>query len=259
MSGLGSEIRLELLNDYPRNLRQVLDMPEPVTPLANRYADGHVAVHVHLGIRRKGLNLESEKRCAVFEAAEWQELLGDDLAGASDETDRNSISGILQDGQRCVDDLVFVHVRETTKEGEVGVLRPVRSLIRLNALDDCPMPWGHAIEALRGLRAEVVGVVGDGERVVTPRLAAVEVHKLPDEVVKCGSGVVDDVSDDHAESERRLVFDYGVDDVVAAIRVEVGNREGDWLALVRKEGVNLPLQQIEMFVCPRELGSDAVK
>jgi hypothetical protein len=121
------------------------------------------------------------------------------------------------------------------------------------------MPWRNAVEALPDLRRPVVRMIGDRKGVAPTRGLPIDEYELPDQVVERRPDVVDGIAEDHTQSERRLLFDDGVDEVIAAIRIEIGDGERDRLTFRLKEHVYFPLKEVEMYVCPRELGSDAVK
>lgn len=215
-------VALELAEEDPRDLRQVLDMVEPGAALADRYASGNIAIHVHLGVWREGLDLEAQKFCTVLESAEGHELLYGNPPRSSNYPGGDSLTGIEEDGERCMDDLVLVDVGEMPQESQVGRFRPIRSVVRLHALNDCPMAGRHALEGDGSLSGEVVGVVDDREGISPPRRLSVGEHELPDQVIERGPDVVNHVSEDHPQPEGRIALDYRVDDVVTAFRVEIG-------------------------------------
>ncbi len=265
MSGLRGEVRLELSNKQSHDLRELLDgLPSGAT-FAERYVKGNSAIHLHLDTGVGWFGSGAHQWCAVLEAFPVSDLLLHDLGVALNHAETRAMrtrSRIADRGQRRMDDLVFVDIREVPEGGGDRILRPVPSFVRLRLLEDCPVFLGNAQE--RAFLGRFPGALGHrkGEGATSRSLLrslAVPEDQLPDKVVERRADVVDKIAENHPESGRRVFIHDAIDDMPAALRVEIPHRSSDWLDVTVKEAADLPLKELGVLVCPLDLRPDARK
>jgi hypothetical protein len=175
-------------------------------PLAKRYAEGKVEVHVHFAGRRVGRDREATYLCAVVKSTEVVGVVFN--APTPDRVVRTLKSGTYE-----VQVMVLVGDVQL-----VDVPKPlIPSWVRLQALDDClcsawelPDLRQPVFEGFRFHTDRECGVAGRG----VPRLA----HESPGNVVEGAPKRMDAVSDDGAPpAHRGLLCDLGPQDVQALL------------------------------------------
>jgi hypothetical protein len=163
--------------------------------LAKRYVEGKVNLHVHLSID-SGVPGESGDWCAVLYWPALQKVVPADLdlLGMAE-----GKASSRQMNLREVNKAVLIHYREflnAPKRFPLWVVLPCG--VWLQALNSCPCVLGHSADLASGLVLEFSVVFENGE--LRPRRGGLTIGKdqLPGEVVKSGSEIVKNITDDQS-------------------------------------------------------------
>jgi hypothetical protein len=154
-------------------------------------------------------------------------------------------------GERAV--LIDVHELTQTPEG-MSVGRHLPNVVRLQTLDDCLRLNGHPTESVaRNLPIVTIGRPANREHVFLNGGSVVNKHQLPDDMIKCGTKVMQALANDDAE----LRVGSGQDKIEVEdpffIRVALGSNA----ALVQAAFHHLPYR-CEMFFSPDDFLPNAV-
>lgn len=179
--------------------------------LPERYIEGRIAFHVHIGIRSHGADPDLYNVCAVFYPIESFDLLAL----------REFQMGLNARQDYWEQHPVLVELPEGVEQRQQ--LWAVPSLVRLAPLDErnrciadpieLPVPFvprlppgarRPRLESLAGLRAAY------GEGVFAVGFTAAEMHDLPNEVIKRRAKIVDDLSDDDRPASNRVWLPSGI-------------------------------------------------
>ena len=168
-------------------------------------------------------------------------------------------AGQVDSREAAVDDAVLVDVPETVEV--VQGLRPVRSVVRLRPLKDCPAvvrDVGHEL-----VPGELRGVPHEGERdlvgnVLLPQLLdrIRAARDQPDRVLQGGPQRVDEVADQDAEGQRDGLSDAETHHVVSRIRLELS---GDVIRLRLQKHLAAEVEGLQVFDRPLDLGPGSVE
>jgi hypothetical protein len=218
------ERRQHLANDAPVDIPQHGGDGEPWylfwDSLAEAYAEGGLEIHLHFraGTVEGGV---AGDWCAVFNRTPAHEFDfvehvvagGDEAKGLGRKEDNM--------GQP-----VLIHVVKLVEPPKgVGLGGPIRSRVRLQALDDCLRTWvdapKHVVEFARILLDK------DGKRGSTLDFARDRTPlkgdgEFEDEIVKGASEVMEAVSNDEAKFGGRRVEHFNPYDLLAAINIGFG-------------------------------------
>lgn len=255
-AGSGREVGREQIDEATNGGFDFLQRTTSERSVPERYLDGELAVHVHLGLRAEGGEGDTYEVCAIYEVA----VPG--VAGSSEracvpvgrELDSRLPRIESHDADGRVQALVFVGSDEPVDDPE-RVIIGVRSVVRLRPLDECDVMRLHSGELASGAPREAGGRRGEG-KLVSARpsgLCSGEQHELVHEMVEHGTKAVREVADDGAEARRWLPVDLGPEDVLVGLTVVLAD---DFDGFRAEEGCGFGVQQFQMFACPVELGSD---
>lgn len=154
-------------------------------------------------------------------------------------------------GDTC-EEPMFVGNPKLVQNRQLGILRGVPSMIRLNSLDD-PNSIGQnvlrqAIEVLDALRA---GVVKYGEGGVFVRLIGLQESQLPSDVIQGRPEVVGDVANNDREGQgwRGLRREL-VDVVVDVLRIELAT---EFMGVFIDKSISLPFEFFKVYTRPLNL------
>jgi len=271
-------LRLELPEDFFDSIederervhyRAALD---PRATFPELYRQLKVRLHLHL---YESSENEPRNYCAVFgyypvahggkadliskvnaaaRATEPHASLPDhDIAADTSGTDQRDAS-VAPDGTDNLNEAVLVGIVEVGQESEGVVLESIPSVIRLIALNDCPMVGldsgevalfglGVAAESAislppvenRKLKAESFVVIG-GQRT-----------QLVDEKIERGARVMREVAGNHAPMRGWPLIDLAAQDILGRLRIRLYDKG---IGISSKESVDLVFEQIEMFLSP---------
>jgi hypothetical protein len=185
--------------------------------LAPAYCEGRGALHVHFRVASAKRPV-ARNYCAAFNRAP----LNFDVRGAP-WVGRVEVDG-CRDGERYVRQSVFISVGELA-EGRKTYAVP--SIVRLQVLDDCLRGWVDAPDHVSAFVRELLHTTEEGESRLTGNFAGqaapvVRESEFVGEVVEGGTEVVEAVAYDEPELSGRLLKDFGPDEILAALRVELG-------------------------------------
>ena len=255
------EVGCEVLDRLPDQLVDRGDNACTHPLIAEGYLEGRLCLHVHLRVRLGDGDLH--QLCAVMEATagcgdpNGVARQGDWLPGVVKHKDCAGKEVSAHVAVHWVDDAVLIGVGQPRKQGEDVVPAPVRSVVGLRALDECPVGVRQLAKPLLNLAwGSFGGCTPDWERDFAIGPFAVEQGELPDEMVQGVPSVLGEVSEDRAEPERGWLSDANTQDVRTYVRVELGH---DFIRLGRKEGARLDIEREQVLVCPREFGAGAVQ
>ena len=242
-------------------------------PFGKRYLNADLAVHIHLFFASEtGGELGSHEYCALFHRS------FSPLSGAAHEfhhikyTDKGK--GIRTEGaagRYCdysCEQMVFIEVRHVSKKSELmdigttpAVRFATRPVVRLKALNDCPMVRANLSEFIPRFRLEVFGVVENGELessglAVRKHPTRFEQGQLLNQIIERTPQVVHDIAYLNPDvfikgtKVRRFI---DVNDVVSALGIELGSET--WkIHFNREKLVYIPLKTIAVMFGPVDLG-----
>lgn len=248
--GLGREVRGEAVDHFDDADAEFLKGIAPYSTLAERYLDGCDALHVHLGFQTLGVLGDDSIAvhvCAVVQHAPSPADLDLDLGGSRLDSDLRLLSPDAP-SQDWVKEAVLVDVREVDKDGERSADLDLRTVVRLQLLDDCSMVATHAsehrVEAARRRSFRV-----DRELVALPGLATIQQDELPDEIVEGRAQVVDELADEHRPNKIGLLQNPEAGDLPFALRLKLA---GDQIRTALEVGPELLLESVHVRVSPGE-------
>lgn len=252
------------------DVSQGLDALE-IGAVAKGYVDGQLRLHFHLRLARSRFHADACELCAVYQAIQLgvaQQIAIADDRRALASNDQRSDGGWIDPGETIREGLVPVYLREFV-EGKKGTcLRPVRTVVRLQLLDECDGRFAHPVELSRGtpspacldlgstrLVHEGRGIAGrpDREGVVLSRLLMVALDEYPDHVVEGRAGLVERSSSEHAQPWHGL-DSRDVSGMPFGLRV-VLERDSYGFDVLRS--MPLAVKGINAFVGEVELGPNA--
>ncbi|HUF52906.1 MAG TPA: hypothetical protein VMR52_03920 [Dehalococcoidia bacterium] len=100
---------------------------------------------------------------------------------------------------------VFVDVIQEFEPSEHFVPVRISSIARLTCLNRCLHEIGHTLNLARGAPFEGSGIGFEGERSAIGGNLAILEHELPCQVVKCGSEVLDTVTNRERDPDGRCI------------------------------------------------------
>jgi hypothetical protein len=239
---------------------------EAVFGIAKQYVVGRRGLHLHILWRTQEFDFGYAKQlCAVLHAdipgrvltlrAPYPTESGGYCFGDTDEGQKRSV--LVEIVQSPDNKGVYVGGPAVLKVGRSGVASSYRipSLVWLQSLDACPMPFEHPLQQQTLLAPVIFGVRDDGP-------SGVSVGTLPPfgqlerEVVEDRSQVVDNISRHQADASRPFDILPSADDIVAGLLFEfshetvgVGIRDGADVRLQRLQvlagAFDLPLRAVE--------------
>lgn len=227
--------------------------------LPERYVEGRIGLHVHMGIRSHGADPDLYNVCAFFQPI----VPVDQLAFREFQFRLGMKEPYWQQHP------MLVALPESVDLGES--LWAVPSLVRLAPFDkgdsciadavEIPVPFmprrGLPSSAGPGLKSFVRLFTANRPGMVPIRLSTAEIHSLPDEMIQRRTKIVDDLADDDRPSSLRVWLPGGVQakDVVTSLLILLGAaREG--VRIVPK-GQNFGIQRLQLSNCPISLREDA--
>ena len=241
--------------------------------IPERWIEGDCAIHAHLNLRvRPGFGeSEAQNFCLVFQRQRQRSvpLLQKDGGGIPLDHTLHRLSA--SESHVDMEGSVLVGIGEPVKDGELvcsGVHTEFPSLVRLQVLDECPSV-SFGIDAFQGagsrlllagpdLTDKVVKVGVDGEEVPAPRpLPAFGEHELPDEVIQSGSEVVNRVSADDAEAQRRRLLERWANTylVPGSVKVHV---ERHFVGVCFPEDAPFMVEDARVFPGPLNLAAGSI-
>lgn len=154
-------------------------------------------------------------------------------------------------GDAC-EEPMFVGIPKQVQNRQLGILRGVPSVIRLNSLNDPNSVRQNVLrQSLEGLDAGLAGVGEDGERRLLVRLLSRQQGQLPREVIEGRAEVMNNVSEYDRELERwRRLRRELVDIVVDVLGIEL-TTESIWVAIDESSG--FPFEFFKVFTRPLNL------
>lgn len=220
------------------------------------YIDLRLVVKPRLGTRRGFKRKERVYLVAVFERRRHDDDAitirpFTDQCIAQDRDDRRNV---LVDVVQCADSCE-------------GMVYGRSSVVRLQAFQYDGGSRRDVLEE-RAKATEVSCIVAKKDWELTAHLRerrrVFEQDQLPVQMIKSGAYVVDEISDDQAESNWRLVDDSEYTDAEIESWQEIGTKWHWWLGLdsMRLESQKLPEFEIErgkVFLRPTEFGADAIQ
>lgn len=226
------ELRLEVSKCLSRLSLDFIKRLNDVRPLGELYRQGEMALHVHFAAPWRG--------CAYYRA-----VLGPKgFAWANDSA--NPEGG----GNGSHELPVLVWIRDGLESP-----CPVASVVRLQTLEHCDMALVDTAEPTSlFLVPETLGRVFDDKLCAIMNHARIKRGKLENEIIKRGSAVVANLSDQDAEAERdRIQIESKY---LTGIRIELFER-GFFLHLPEIFDGSLKLAKV--FVCPADPFKGAVE
>lgn len=242
----------DLLDELKRRSQHVIDRQV--------FQRTGVAEHHRCGTARLGLHARLERfgNASEYDLCMWIERTRhfERVPNASDEVLHNDPSPRRICGGQ-IDGSVLISIREVSEEIE-GVQRrggQVYSRVWLERVD-------YFLRIVRNTVHYVVPLLGVFGGIGEDReLASSTVVRWvggsgdgANEIVECGMGVVNKVTDQDTEPEARLRFDPVSDPSLAEFLV---NFEGDNMLTRLQVRREFTARSVVMFVCARELGEDA--
>lgn len=253
------KVRGKGLDNPSHVIRDWLQRSPTEPSLAKRWLEGKVAVHLHLRIRSEGGELENGDLCLAFYPASVCDFaLADDsriCIGLKTKRTCPDFAGVDHEPERWMYGTMLVNPVDPVEDRE-GMVFGLPAFVRLSLLDGCTMPSRDALEPIPRQFFEAGGRGADRELRGAAVAFSVEKGELADEVVEGAPQVVGKVSEEKAESQWRLPFDFDGEDILAAVRPELGfDYEG--LALgcgPLVESGRLRIEDVQMLVCPLDFG-----
>jgi len=244
--------------------RELCDVADPVVDpnsILERYLVGELGLHLHASAQRAVGSPHEEKWCIdlqrVVKVEEGNHLLDEATHGLVGHLER----GLGCTPEREVDIPVLIGVGEHLKYGEWVVGGSYPSLVRLVSPNDCLLYVEDARESPLTISVELRERVVDGQlylrliRGFETRASAV-LDKLPSDVVKARSKVVDDVADNRAHEPRRIV--HLANQPEDAVRLHVVLQSpGEWLRVILGPPLLFSLQSLDVFPRPIQLQPSA--
>lgn len=228
---------------------------------AERYTGGELEIHVHLWFNRSAQHsMHLNDYCAIFKSAHGQgeATLSNCMSKTSNVDVTSGDAGV-----RHVNLPMFGMVRDFVKKPKrVQIRRPVRSVVRLQALEECLSFDGEVCDfgqpTSSGWLATPVNleinlpVNENGE--LGPVHAPTVLHTgNRDEMVESGAEIIDTISDDSPP----LIWGWLDDPYTNDHFIHIGLEVEDGVVRVGvKELINLPLQGIKVFGRPLQLEDD---
>lgn len=169
---------------------------------ADRWANGEVALHVHVRVRVIGKSI-SDDLCFLFERKGFNSNPFFKQDGIL--VPHNGVSDITYDRQITEQGSVLINIGKSANKSEV-VSNRVEAIVWLRFLNDCPrIPINYypikstrlaaTLSELNFTKEELLTFI-DGELAPITRFLSVSKNKLPDEVVEGGTEVVNNVASD---------------------------------------------------------------
>jgi predicted small metal-binding protein len=147
--------------------------------------------------------------------------------------------------------LVLVDVVEVTEGGEREIVVQISPWMRLQQLDRCNVLVAEARESsTTDLPAELLRGVTDRELRCVAVIGASETRELTDEIVQHGAQIVDEVSKDQAELERRLLAHPYTEHLPSVIETVIWD---DRVRFTFREGSEFRPKRVKVFARPVEL------
>lgn len=231
MTGLGRGFGLdggEAINDLDDVGTDAPDLGRRNVSLAERYVNGHAALHCHFSIDRA--NRYPSKFCAVIERStgsqegDFQQIHG---------TERDDLGiddfGYRERHQRAS---MLVSIGQHGELGEWVRVGRVASTVWLTSVDECPVPLIDSSEIVVEGAEPFSGLLGPWAW--TPVLSLDSVDREADvigvglgdgvdSVVERGPKVVGDVGRVHAPGRRRVRQDDEPQDFLSRLKVDLGD------------------------------------
>jgi len=187
--------------------------------LAEAYAEGWLGLHVHFraGFVEGGI---AGDWCAAFNKAE------DGFDVVNGEVVRNEVGRTHLREKNNMGQPVLVLIRKLVELPQWAAVNPIRSVVRLQTLDNCLRVWRDAPDHALAFARELCAIAEDGERRLALDVgrdppAVMSEGQFVDEVVEGGPEVVDTVPDDEAEFDGRRVEHFEPRELVEGINIEV--------------------------------------
>lgn len=237
-----------------------------------RYLRFEVGIEVHLawdGVVG-AFQFEAREFCAVFQCA--GRLRKDTMPDVHQIAEIQPLRANRGDGK--VQDTVFITVIEVVEQIKgMEVRRPIRSVVRLQPLDDClharinagdltsagiaPMRGSLPLCGLEWSQEVVISVAEDRELAPGGVFPAVLEDQLPNEVIQGRPGIVQAVADDQGQPDRRLTQHLRSHDVLMGLTVELNDQvaRARWL----QERNHLAPHRLEVFFRPLVLSDMTVE
>jgi hypothetical protein len=256
----GSEIQREPLEDFEIDIATdveegAVDPSAFEASISERYAGGHLSVHVHFRIVSGSGYVDPRNFAVVFHRAERQRVVRE---ARSDVLERKKVADLhgirLKDGDCCIEKPVFVLVREDIESPERMRTIVIPSLVWLQILDGVDVilshPGDQAVEL--GNRIRVPRRVNREGRERSPfvRFVSSELDQFAGQVIDGGSEVVDALSDQKSAPLGRLFKDDETKDIVACIRLELSP---DGVRVASEVPLKFRFDSIRVFLRPRQL------
>ena len=240
------EIVEENIDDASNKIRQLTEAFNERFTLKNprfaeRYIKGRCDVHVH--IRFSQLGLDPVDFCAVFHP---QTLASRDL----DFNGRRSVNHGGWAKPHCYEKPVLVYDVESVK----GKKRIVPSLVRLQFLDQAHRSIAGSVYFSPKLGFKVLSAFPDKELGLIIGSASIGVNELPRQMIQGRTQIVDNIASDGGESQRNCVLDPNVNDPIAGLSINLGNRR---IRLTFEKGLDFRFEITDVLFGPVDLGFDA--
>lgn len=253
-------------DNIPDELKGVLDDIANRTVVRHgrfveRYERASLKLHLHFGVAQDG---EHSDFCAIVHRTGSlrmvEQLEGHDrMPGGVSKGGLGVCTSQSDEAQSAV----FINVVEMV-ENPVGVPfgRAIRSVVRLQPLDECCRLLGNPAHNPRRspfilfVLPENRFVLEDGEIRSRRGSAVVEKDELPSEVIQAGPEVVEAVPHEDAKAQGGRLPDVKAVDVARAFSIALID---DLVRIAVHVGLVLPVERVEVFLCPDDFKSDPVE
>ena len=258
-------IRAEGRDNIPANkvvnVRQdIKDRQSSTWPFwTERYTRDEIEIHVHLWFNRPAKHsMHRNDYCAIFKSAQGQ---GEAILSNCMPKTANLDIATGETGVRHAHHSMFVMVRKFVKKPEgVQIRRPVRSVVRLQGLDDCLSVVGEVFDfgqpassswlATPPVNLEINIPIKENGELGSLHAPSIFDTGNRDEMVESGAEIIDTVSDDRPPLRWGWLNDPYTNDHLIRIYLEI---EDVSVSVRVKELLGLPLQRLKVFGRPLQL------
>ncbi len=249
-------------HDVVEKRRERLFNPKPLkrAPFSKGYIEQNLRIHVQFGIGSGSNRAITRYYLAVFECLssglEVQEFDADILHGGSEVVVHEDLTGEMEFP-------VLIPVGKVTESGERVFVGGIRSIVRLNPLEEFNVGLMNApglvfpanTRSFSRFRASmntgIEGVEGDnGKLSFTGRLASVPDDQLPSQMIESGPDIVDDIPDDGAPPKFWPFSDFDPREVLAGLGLEIVD---NFIRLAPSELINAIDEFTEVYLRPPHL------
>jgi hypothetical protein len=217
--------------------------------LADMYAEGESALHIHLALPIIGREPHTRKLCASFQALTALDTHPNLLNGSWRIKDIEALDvlGIANRDYPCEQEPMLVSVCESFKK----IQSIVPSFIRLFILDDFTSCDRNILQGNFGIFQK--GFAGrsilDGESMISVGSLAIGLDHLADRMFESGKKLITNLASQDADACARIAEIADSRDIPTSIRVKFDRGE-ETISFIVDNGFELIVQSLQMLIRP---------